>query len=78
MPLNGCLSAPTLPPVKLSRLELIIALGFLMLSLVEEAQQTGRVARIGWLSPDAPPPLAFWQGMRALGVRKPAVTAALG
>lgn len=68
------------PPVKLSRFELIItlALGFLMLSLVAEAQQTGRVTRFGWLLPDAPPPPAFWQRMRHLGVREHAVTVALG
>ncbi len=35
--------------------------------LAAEAQPAGRMPRIGWLSPEAPPPPAFAQGMRDLG-----------
>jgi putative tryptophan/tyrosine transport system substrate-binding protein len=62
-------------PRRTIRLMLTLALAMLFAPLVAEAQQTGKVWRIGFLSPAFPPPAepsrtrieAFRQGLRALG-----------
>jgi putative tryptophan/tyrosine transport system substrate-binding protein len=53
----------------------VVAIGLLATALTPEAQPGGKIHRIGWLTPSAPPPPgtpssdidAFKDGLRALG-----------